>query len=107
MSLLDGGTVTAQVYVETEETDEYNNKVMVPSDTPTAVSGRLQPSTAAEDATEGQVSDTLYRFISRTFPGGPYSRVEVDGRDWDVVGQPKHHDGSPLTEHYTTMLKVR
>jgi hypothetical protein len=107
MSLLDFGTVVAEVYVEEESTDEYRNKVMVPAEDPIEVPGRLQPSTTNELAEEGQSTDTRYRFISRTFPGGPYARVVVDGETWDVDGTPKHHTGSALTEHYTTILVRR
>lgn len=100
-------THVAEVYVEAEVTDEYGNKVMRPIDTPVNVPGRLQPSTAAESEAMGQVKGTMYRYTSRTFPGGAFARVTVDGRDWDVIGQPKHHTGSPRTEHYTTLLKAR
>lgn len=107
MSLLDGGTITATVYVEVEDTDEYGNTVLVPDDTGIDVVGRLQPSTSDDEAERGQVVDTRYRFISRTFPGGPYARVEVGGVEWDVVGTPKRHTGSALISHVTTMLKER
>lgn len=107
MSLLDTGTITASVYVEAESTDEYDNKVMAPAGSAVSVVGRLQPSTSDELSELGQVTDTLYRFISRAFPAGPYGRVVVDGKTWDIVGTPKHHTGSPVTEHFTTMLRRR
>lgn len=107
MSLLDGGPQTLEVYVEVESEDAYGNTVMVPSDTPIEVSGRLQPSSAEESAALGQQTTTVYRFLSRTFPGGPFARVEFGGKSWDVLGDPKHHRGSELTEHFTTWLKER
>lgn len=112
MSLLDTGTVVADVYVETATTDAYNNTVLTPGDTPVQVVGRLQPAgnvlgSDSEQANLGQVVDSRYRFISRTFPGGPFARVEVAGQVWDVLGSPKHHTGSPMTDHYTTTLKRR
>lgn len=106
MSLLDSNT-TAVVYPEVESTDEYGNTVMVPSATGVEVVGRLQPGTTDEQSDLGQVTETLYRFISRTFPGGPYAHVVVDGSTWEVVGSPKRRTGSPLTSHVTTMLKER
>lgn len=107
MGLLDGGTVTAQVYVEAETEDDYGNKVLTPAGEPVPVIGRLQPGTAVEQPEDGQVADTRYRFVSRTFPGGPFAKVVADGKTWDVVGTPKHHTGSAMTQHYTTVLQER
>ena len=108
MSLLDSDTThVAEVYVEVETTDDLGNVVLVPAEEPVEVKGRLQPSTTEEAAQLGQVVETLYRFTSRTFPGGPFARVKVDGRDWDVLGTPKRYSGSAATAHVTTMLKER
>lgn len=107
MSLLDLGPDIVSVYPEVESTDDYGNRVMVPSESPVTVRGRWQASTSDEAADEGQQTNTFYRFICRDFPAGPYARVEFDGSDWDVVGDPKIHRGSAMTRHATVRLKER
>lgn len=107
MSLLSGGPDVVEVYIEAEVTDEYGNKTMRPIDTPIVVRGRMQPSTADEYAQLGQVSGTVYRFLSRTFPAGAYGQCGFDGKDWDIVGSPRFHNGSARTRHYTTYLRAR
>lgn len=107
MSLLDLGPDVVTVYAETEITDDYGNRVLVPSDSGVDVRGRCQPSTAEESAVLGQQTSTTYRFLCRDFPAGPYARVVFDGSDWDVVGEPKKHRGSALTRHSTVWLKER
>lgn len=107
MSLLDGGPDEVQVYVEVDSVDDDNNPVKIPSDTPIPVRGQLQPSTAEESAALGQEFTTLYRFMSRTFPGGTFARVTARGRDWDVVGEPKRRGSSPATRHVTVWLSAR
>jgi hypothetical protein len=115
VSLLDSGpdevTVYPDVNAQTDEanveTDEYGNEIVVPESSGVTVRGRWQPSTAAESADLGQQTSTVYRFISRDFPAGPYARVEFDDAEWDVIAEPKRHRGSSTTRHVTTFLKER
>lgn len=107
MSLLDNGPDTVTVYAEVEDTDDYGNRVLVPDDSGVTVRGRWQPGVAEESAAQGQETNTLYRFLCREFPAGPYALVTFDGSDWDVVGEPKQHRGSWATRHVTVLLKER
>lgn len=108
MSLLDNGPDVVTVYTDTVvDTDEYGNRIVGPSETGVTVRGRWQPSTAEESAELGQQASTVYRFLSRDFPAGPWARVEFDGAEWDVIAQPKRHRGSTTTRHFTTFLKER
>lgn len=108
MSLLDNGPDEVTVYPDNvTTTDAYGNTIIGPSPTGVAVRGRWQPSTAEESAELGQQASTLYRFISRDFPAGPWARVEFDGSEWDVIARPKQHRGSTTTRHFTTFLKER
>lgn len=107
MGLLDNGPDVVNVFVEVESTDAYGNVVMVPSDTPVTVRGRVQPSTSTESEELGQMVGTVYRFISRAFPANAYGECEFDGKRWDVLGSPREHRGSPATAHVTTYLKAR
>jgi hypothetical protein len=108
MSLLDNGPDEVTVYAEVETVDEYRNKILAPDlNNPVLVRGRWQPSTFDEAAQLGQEQDTVYRFVARDFPAGPYGRVDFDGASWDVLGAPKQHRGSTATRHYTAYLKRR
>lgn len=107
MSALDRGPHTVTVYVEEESTDSYGNIILVPSATGVTVRGWAQPSTSYETAQLGQDAvTTVYRFLSRTFPGGPFATVTFDGRSWEVLGEPRFRDYG-TGRHYTTYLKAR
>lgn len=109
MSLLDNGPDLLAVYPEAtvEDVDEYGNRLLVPDPTPVLVNGRWQPSTFDEAVALGQAQDTVFRFISREFPAGPYGRARFEDQDYDVIGQPKPHRGSSTTRHFTAYLKRR
>jgi hypothetical protein len=107
MSLLDNGPDLVQVYPEIDTTDDYNNPIKAASNVPVPVAGRVQPSTSTESAELGQVEAEVVRFLSRDFPGGAFAKVSFDGRDWDVIGSPRRHRGSPRTAHTTTYLRAR
>jgi hypothetical protein len=107
MSLLDGGPDILTVTPEVSTLDARRNRVRAPGVARVQVAGRLQPLSSDEDATEGQVVDSLYRFICRDFPGGPWSAVSGAGRDWDVVGEPAPRNGSERTRHVTVTLRAR
>lgn len=107
MGLLDTGNHVLEVYPSETQTDRWGNKVQVPSSTPVSVRGSVQPSTSNELPTQGQVAKTTIRFISRWFPGGPWARVHWDGRDWDVVGEPRTYSQTRRVGHTTTYLVAR
>lgn len=110
MSLLDNGPDVVTLYADTETTtDGYGNVIVVPDTDGAGVSirGRWQPSTADEDASLGQESTTICRFLCREFPSGPWGRVAFDGDNWDVVGEPREHRGSWATRHVTVYLRKR
>jgi hypothetical protein len=107
VSLLDRGPDEVTVFAEVEETDSYGNRILTAGPTGVAVRGRWQPSTASETADLGQQTETVYRFITRDFPAGPYGRVVFDNIDWDVIAEPRLHRGSPATRHVTVYLKER
>ena len=107
MSLLDRGPDVVTVYPEIENEDEYGNELQVPGGAGIEVHGRWQPGTAEESASLGQQTFTVYRFLCREFPAGPFARVHFDGSTWDVVGEPKRHRGSALTQHVTVWMRER
>lgn len=108
MSLLDLGPDVVTVYADTvTTTDGYGNKVKGPAASGTDIRGRWQPSTAEETAELGQQTTTVYRFLCRDFPAGPWSRATFDGSTWDVVGEPRRHRGSETTRHVTVYFRKR
>jgi hypothetical protein len=107
VSLLDTGTDEMLVEAEVVRTDDRRNRVRVPSGTPVAVRGRLQPISSEESATLGQEVATVYRFVCRTFPGGPWASVSGAGREWDVIGEPSVYTGSPRVAHTSVLLRAR
>lgn len=107
MSMLDNGPDAVVVHVEAETTDDYGNRIMAPAASSVTVRGRWQPSSAEESADLGQQANTVYRFLCRDFPGGPYASVEYDNATWDVIAQPRVHRGSAATRHVTVYLKER
>lgn len=110
MSLLDRGRDTITLFPEKDGTDELGNARRVPDfDAGVTVTGRVQPMTSSEPASEGQVLLTQYRFITRDFPAGAYAVAEYpvgSGRRWDVIGQPARRNGSERTRHATVTLQA-
>lgn len=107
MSLLDRGPDVVQVWPEVAGTDDDGNPVRVPAATPVTLHMLVQPVSAEESAALGQGVTTIYRAIGRTFPGGAFARVAWDGRDWDVLGEPKRYNASPRTRHVAVLLMAR
>ncbi len=109
MSLLDNGPDVLEVRTEQTVTDGRRNVVRAPSGEPVIVRGRLQPLSSAESHDDdGQSTSTLYRFVTRSFPGGPWAAVTaLDGAAYDVVGDPSLHNGSDRTRHVTVTLRQR
>lgn len=105
MSLLDVGVDSVQVFPQISTTDGYNNTVLVPGTVPMEVECRVQPVAAADVV--GQLVQADYRIVARDFPRGPFSGIHWDGRDWDIVGEPRRHRGSPATRHVTVFIKSR
>jgi hypothetical protein len=107
VSLLDDGPDEVLIYPEVVVVDERGNEVRRPAETPVPARGRVQPVSASEAAVAGQQVTTTYRFITRTAPLGAWARVEWDGREWDLAGEPLWSRGSPRTRHVTALLQAR
>ncbi len=109
MSLLDRLPHTVLVFPEVESDDGYDTPTRVPALVPVSVRGWMQPVSAAERQALGQQSATVYRLFAVSIPGGPWARVEWDGRDWDMLGEPLAHDGGGIIalDHMTVTLAAR
>lgn len=112
MSLLDGGNELVVIFPMVETTDEDENTVWRASDDGVPVTGSVQPigNDKPDEGATSQVVDTVYRFRpnrGETVPIGAWARIEWDGREWDVVGDPGRHNGSDATAHHTYRIKAR
>lgn len=106
MSLL--GRDVVLVWPEIEAIDGDGNPVRKLGPAPVQVRGIVQPISAEEAEALGQVVTTVYRLLCRSFPAGGFSRVEWDGREWDVVGEPARQRGvSMATRNVSVLLRAR
>lgn len=105
MSLLDGPDVIT-LYPEVLGTDGDGNRLRVPGVTPVTVRGRMQR-LPHRTGTLVQAAATVRVFLCRSFPAGEWSRVEYQGRTWDVEGEPEPHGLSQTTTHVRVLLRAR
>jgi len=108
VSLLDDGRDVILVYPEVEVDNGYGGTERVAGPTPTVITGRLQPVVTNDAVATGQIVNTAYRFITRSFPAGAWARITTPGgRPWDVIGEPLRRNGSDMTKHVTVLLRAR
>jgi hypothetical protein len=107
VSLLDSGQTVLAYPDEIGVDDDDNPGQRRPGTESIAVVGRWQYAVPVEDTSEGQRVITRATFIARTWPTGFAGRVEYDGRDWDVIGEPTRSGLSPATRHTTVRLRAR
>lgn len=105
MSLLDRGPHTVTVVPQIVVQDRYGETTA--DGTPVPVRCSVQPMSADETSAAGLQVETAYRVIARDWPGGPYSRVEWDGRVWDQQGEPKRYGMSERTRHVDVVITAR
>ncbi len=106
MSLLDRAPHTLTVTPKILETDRYGGTKTVDGE-PVEVRGSVQPVSSEESGALGVQVDTTYRFIGRTWPGGPHSTALWDGRTFDQQGEARRYSMSPRTAHVDVLLTAR
>lgn len=101
--------VSLKVWKQVEVTDKRGNRVKVPDSTsPHEVRGWVIPGRSSRAEVAGQVGiDVITVGVSVLPDVGLWSRVEYDGREWDLVSPPAYHHGSRSTRHYTLTLRAR
>lgn len=117
MSLLDTGPDTLLIWPFEDAQDDRGNAIRQPSATPVSVCGRLQARGSEESAApaNGQVISTLYKFIARSAPIGPWALAKYTagpntpliGTEFDVSGEPELYAGSPRVRHVSALLRAR
>lgn len=92
--------------------DDYGTTV-IPGD-PVTVYGSLQPIDAKEASERGVRADTTYRFICRSWPGGPYSEFTVVkgpqgtiGEKFDVEGDARGYSTGSRRTHRQDIIATR
>lgn len=73
---------------------------------PVTVRGNLQPVSAELATGAGFDFTTTFRWSCREWPAGNMSRVVIDGRAYEQIGEPKRHRMSPATSHDVVFLKA-
>lgn len=114
MSILDRGNAEIVVYPEVEVTDEDGNVSRQASPTGVPVQAMVWQYEGEVDTLQplvvGQQVATIYRVRpvrSADVPVGPWSRVEWDGREWDVDGEPNPHRRGVGTRRLTFSMRAR
>lgn len=97
MSLLDGRQV-AKVEVATLVPNAYNGGDITYA-SPVSVRCSVQPLSSDEATALGIQIDTAYTVFARRWPGGPYSRVTWDGRQWFQHGEAARRRMGRATQH--------
>lgn len=116
MSLLENGPHTVTVYPKVKTLSRYNSWDVVDGEPVVMHRVAVQPMGASptkpvSEDVETDIADqirTNLRVIGvGTWPGGPNSRVVVDGRDWDQKGEASVFTMSPRTAHWMVILQSR
>jgi hypothetical protein len=82
----------------------YNDPTLVPDGAPVAVSCSARPLSADESTLLGLQADTVYEVSANSWPGGLYSKIAWDGRDWSQRGETKHHTRGVGTRRDTAVI---
>lgn len=110
MSLLDDRRESLVLTPEINGDDDLGNPKRIPDPDPAhrvTVYGRMQYGASTESEANGQSVRTQAVFICREFPAGAWARVQFNGVDFDVDGEPLVSNGSDATRHVTVTLRAR
>lgn len=105
--MLANGPHVVTVFPEVESDDGYGTVLRVPDGTGVEVRGWMQPVRAEELAALGQQARTTYKLIAAAVPGGAWSKVLWEGREYEPVGEPVEHGVGMTLAHSTVLLAAR
>jgi hypothetical protein len=100
----------AKIWKQKAVIDNRGNTLMVAdADGPYVVTVAQVPERSARAEVPGQAEINVIRIIvDPEIPDvGLWSRVELDGRVWDVVSPPGFHHGTRTTRHWSINLRER
>lgn len=90
-----------------EQVDDYGNPVRVPGTPGAEVRAFVQPQTTTEDVADGQVRETRARVFLRPDVSDldAWSRLLWDGREWELIGDPRRHDSPDEINHLVLYIR--
>lgn len=96
-----------QPVTSVDQLDDYGNRVRVPGTPGAPVPAYVQPLEPSEDITDGQVRETRYRVFVRPEAAGldAWSHVVWEGREYELVGDPRRHDSPAGLHHYVLYVR--
>jgi hypothetical protein len=101
---------TARIWKMVLTTDTRGNEVYVADPTsPHEVRAAFIPQRSSRAEVPGQQQINVIRMIvdHSLADVGLWSRVEYQGREWDVVTPPSYHHGTRRTRHWSIDLRER
>lgn len=104
MSLLKVGGQSVIVHTRVETIDRYGGAAWVEGPSYRVDHCSIQPVTAQESEKLGFSPNAVYRLICRSWPGGPASRIEWNGRMWDQHGETRIYTTGRRTQHVDVLL---
>lgn len=100
----------ARVWRTAEVVDNRGNTIItVDEDNPVTVTAAFIPQRSGKAEVPGQQQINVVRMIVDSHIEGVtlWSRVEHQGRMWDVVSPPAYHHGSRRTRHWSIDIRER
>lgn len=101
---------TARVWRTTETVDRRGNTVIaVDESNPVTVKAAFIPQRSGKAEVPGQQQINVTRMIVDAHVEGVtlWSRVEYQGRMWDIATPPAYHHGSRRTRHWSIDIRER
>ncbi|WP_207793749.1 phage head completion protein [Streptomyces cinnamoneus] len=100
----------ARIWKTTTVTDKRGNEVLVADgDGPHEVRAAFIPQRSSKAEVPGQQQINIVRMLVDPALSDVtlWSRVEFDGRQWDIVSPPAYHHGSRRTRHWGIDIRER
>jgi hypothetical protein len=103
------GAETVTFFTEVDGDDGYGTPTRVPGATPTVVYGCwVYPVSSSEAQALGEQLNTVYAVAADVLPGGAWSLIVWDGRNWEPLGEPlRYRSGFTGMELATVYMKSR
>lgn len=106
--LLDKGRVEVLVYPEVTVVNNRGSHVRVASDTPVKVFATKSKDRSQTADVQGQIDTEIVRYTTRSAPLGPWSRVSIDGVEYDLAAPPHRSVGATkAVSHIEFLLRAR
>lgn len=106
--LLDKGRVEIQVYPEVVVVNKRGTHVRVASETPVTVYATKSKDRSQTADVQGQIDTEIVRYVTRSAPVGPWSKVSVDGVEYDLTAPPHRSSGATkASDHIEFTLRSR